>query len=897
MRKKILLPFLALLIISIFYVKKQTAENDSFITFSKNKIILKEKPKNARALFAIEREKYELEMQQNPTTGNIPQGEKRKELGVSLGLMQQKRSLKTTSNTYTFRGPSNFGGRTRAFGVDLSDATGKTLLSGGVSSGLFRTTDGGASWTKVTPQGEIHNVTALAQDPRLGFQNIWYYGTGELLGNSASSDSPYRGQGIYKSIDSGQNWTKIAATDSDFEIFDSYFDYTNTLKVHPMTGELFLATVSRIYRYNGTNLFIELELPGNSIGLTDVVITANGKVYASFEGGTSLEGVWELPSGNSSWTQIAKNGTPTDWSASGRIVLAAAPSNNNMIYALYVNGNDGGIEGDLWQYNATTTTWTNYSSKLPDEPGGDLKGNDPFAVQGGYDLVVSVKPNDENFVVIGGTNAYKIEDITTDATFTRIGGYVSNTSYGLYQGHHPDIHALVFDPNNNNILYSGTDGGIHKTTNITAASIFWESLNNNYISYQYYHVALDPLTGSNIIIGGAQDNGTTIGGATDDGFDDNTTMLSIAGGDGVAVGIARRDTNTNLQLFFGVQKGDIFTTYPSSFNRREITPTNATSGFVTYFYLDPDNTNNLYYAGNTSLYKTNDAAAVTSATWVNAGELTTNENLRTFATTRGTYNALTSFLLIGGDSGGIFKVNDPENTADISTAINITPPGANKTSGSIVSDIAIHPTNPDIVLAVYANYGIDNIFLSTNATSVAPTWTLVERNLSAHSIRSAAITQVGTEIIYFVGTARGLYSSTDPTTKDWEIEGMNSIGLALISGLVYRPSDNKLLIGTHGNGMFETTVEGNTLSTKKYNKSEIKISFYPNPAQKELTIQSNTFDLSKNVVYRISDINGKTVKKGIVNSKKINIENLNHGVYLVNLNIEGEKQNFKFIKN
>jgi len=97
--------------------------------------------------------------------------------------------------------------------------------------------------------------------------------------------------------------------------------------------------------------------------------------------------------------------------------------------------------------------------------------------------------------------------------------------------------------------------------------------------------------------------------------------------------------------------------------------------------------------------------------------------------------------------------------------------------------------------------------------------------------------------------------------------------------------------------MFETTVEGNTLSTKKYNKSEIKISFYPNPAQKELTIQSNTFDLSKNVVYRISDINGKTVKKGIVNSKKINIENLNHGVYLVNLNIEGEKQNFKFIKN
>lgn len=897
MIKKILLPFLAFLIISIFYIKKQTAENSSFITFSKNKIILKEKPKNARALFAIEREKYELEMQINPTTGNIPQREKIKELDVSLGLMQQKRFLKTTSNTYTFRGPSNFGGRTRAFGVDLSDATSNTLLSGGVSSGLYRATNGGTSWTKVTPQGEIHNVTALAQDPRPGFQNIWYYGTGELIGNSASLGSPYRGQGVYKSTDSGQNWTKIAATDSVFEDFDSYFDYTSALKVHPMTGDLFIATAGRIYRYNGTNLFTEL---GTTIGLTDVVISANGKVYASFEGNTSLEGVWESPTGNGSWTRIAKNGVPTNWSASRRIVLAAAPSNNNIIYALYVNGNNGGIEADLWQYNATSTTWTDYSSKLPDEPGGDLAGNDPFAVQGGYDLVVSVRPNDENFVVIGGANAYKIEDITTNATFTRIGGYANNTNYEQYEGHHPDIHALVFDSNNNNILYSGTDGGVHKTTNIEATSIIWESLNNNYITYQYYHVALDPLTGSDIVIGGAQDNGTTVGGATENNFADNTTMISIAGGDGVAVGIARRDADTNIQLFLGVQQGTIFTIYPNN-SGRDITPTEAPSDvkaqFVTYFYLDPDNPNNLYYAGNATLYKTNDAAAVTSETWVNAGELTTNEKLRSFATTRGTYNPLTSFLLIGGDSGGIFKVNDPENTGDISTAINITPPGANKNSGSIVSDIAIHPTNPDIVLIVYANYGIDNIFLSTNATSATPTWTLVERNLSAHSIRSAAITQVGNEIIYFVGTARGLYSSTDPTTKDWKIEGIDSIGLALISGLVYRPSDNRLLIGTHGNGMFETTVRGSTLSTKKYNKSETKISFYPNPAQKELTIQSNTFDLNKNVVYNISDINGKTVKKGIVNSKKINIESLKHGTYFVNLSIEGEKQNFKFIKN
>ena len=191
--------------------------------------------------------------------------------------------------------------------------------------------------------------------------------------------------------------------------------------------------------------------------------------------------------------------------------------------------------------------------------------------------------------------------------------------------------------------------------------------------------------------------------------------------------------------------------------------------------------------------------------------------------------------------------------------------------------------------------GTNSIFLTTNATAATPTWTLVERNLSAHSIRSAAITEVAGQILYFVGTARGLYSSTDPTSKDWEMEGANTIGLSLISGLVYRPSDNKFLIGTHGNGMFETTVEG-TLSTNDYTNNTLEVSFYPNPTKKELSIESSSLDLSKNVKFKISDINGKTVKRGDFKNQRINVENLQSGVYLMNLNVNGKKQNFKFIK-
>ena len=901
MKKKLLLPFFIIAVVSIFYLKNNANSDESFFVTTEGISKPKNKPENSRHLFAIEREKYEFDMQKNPLTGIISLDEKRKELDVSLNLMQQKTLQRTTSSSYVSRGPSNLGGRTRAFAVDISDNTSNTILSGGVSSGLFRTTNGGSSWVRVSSLGDIHNVTALAQDTRSGFQNIWYYGTGEWSGNSASSNgASYLGNGIWKSTDSGQTWNQISITDSSFVSFNSFFDFINTLKVHPTTGHLFIATTGKIYRYDGVNMTVELEMPTNGVGFTDVVIHNNGRVFAALEGSSSASGVWTSPTGNGSWTRIAQKDTPTGWDHQGRIVLAEAPSNNNVIYALYDNGKTKVIEADLWKYDLATNTWTNYSGKLPDEAGGDSPGNDPFAIQGGYDLVVSVKPDNENFVVIGGTNTYKIQNITTDQTFTRIGGYKNNEGYSIYNegnvNHHPDIHVLKFDPNNNNILFSGTDGGVHKTSNITSnTATVWENLNNNYITYQYYHVAMDPLSGSNIILGGAQDNGTTLGG-TNVGLSDNTTMQGVLGGDGVSVGLTRRDNNSQIQLFYGFQNGLAYTSYPDF---REITPTGAPTGdnseiFVTYFYLDPDNVENLYYAGNNKLYKTDKTALLTSSDWTDLGTLTTGELLRTFATTRGTYSSASSYLLIGGGSGGIFKVNDPKSATDLTGAINITPAGATTGSGSLVVGLAIHPTNPDIVMAVYSNYGIPSIFITKNATSATPTWTLVERNLSAHSIRSTAITQVGSEIIYFVGTARGLYSSSDPETKDWELEGANTIGLALVSSLVYRPADNKLLIGTHGNGIFETTVEG-TLSNNSFEANDI-VSIYPNPAINTLKIRANLFESSSKIDYNIFDITGKTILKGVSKNKTVDVSKLESGIYFINLKVNDKEHSSKFIK-
>lgn len=886
-------------------IEQQAVTSENRPIISSDKIERKEKKTAAeRQLFNEERFKHEYDIQKNPVTGLIPLEEKSLELNNSMLAKQKQYTIQPnrtnkfsilTSSAYTSRGPSNFGGRTRALVVDRSDPTSNTIIAGGVSSGVFRTTNGGNSWAKVSANDEIHNVTAIAQDPRPGFQNIWYYATGERLGNSATLGGfNYLGNGIWKSTDGGLTWDQIPETSSSYTNFDRYLDLISAIEVSPVTGDLFIATIARIYRYDGLTLYTELGQNSNTY-VTDVLINSDGRVYAAFDGRDSENGVWTSPTGIDSWTRISENTTTIGWESTGRIVLGAAPSNENIIYALFSNGNNGNIEADLWKYDAVSETWTDYSSKLPDEPGGDLEGNDPFAIQGGYDLVVSVKPDDENFVTIGGTNVYKIENIVEDATFTRIGGYTSNTSYGPYDvgvdEHHPDIHALAYDPNNSNILFSGTDGGVHKTTEIDADQVAWQSLNNNYVTYQFYHIAMDQMTGSNFVIGGTQDNGTKYGG-TDVGLADNTSMTHYYGGDGVAVGIARRGEDNNIQLYFGSQNGNFRTNYP---NFRSLTPDESDSQFVTYFYLDPDNTEQLYYAGKSTLYKTNDAENVTTTTWDNLGALASGEYLRTFTTTRGAYDTAASYLLVGGDKGGVYRLNDPKNATAISDAVNITPPQASTTEGTIVSGLAIHPTNPDIVMAVYGNYGIYNIFITENATSNTPTWSLVENILNAHSIRSAAIVALQNEDIYYVGTGRGLYASSDPINNDWEIEGANEIGFAVVSGLVLRPSDNKLLIGTHGNGMFETTVSG-TLSIIDNNSSAAELTLFPNPTVSELNIKFSNSHVNEKMAYEILDITGKRALTGFIENNKVDVTSLNSGIYIFSIRINDENKFSKFIK-
>jgi hypothetical protein len=779
---------------------------------------------------------FEFNMLKNPVTGKIPEGIRDMELAQSRLLLENQylTGRPEAINPYTFQGPNNLGGRTRALAYDVrfDGVSNRVLMAGGVSGGIYKSTDDGATWVRKSATGDLFNVTALAQDPRAGFMDTWYYAGGEFTGNSTSgTGASYRGKGVYKSTDNGETWTFLSASNTGvYESFDHRLDYVFKIVVDPTTGNVYVAGIDAIYRSTDGGTTWSIVLASGSAGIssayaTDIAVTSSGRFYAAFSGTspstpTDIPGVWTSATGASaSWTKIAGAGSgtsPAGWNADGtygRVVLAIAPSLESRVYALYWNGTTYSCgapapEAEFYRWDDGTSTWTDISATLPDEA-GCLSGNDPFACQTGYDLVVAVKPDAPGTVFIGGTNAYRSAD--AGLTWTRIGGYASAGSYGLYASSHPDVHAFAFKPGSPLVMLCGNDGGIQRTTDNTAGTVAWTQINTGYRTYQYYYVDIDPRVGNSKVIGGAQDNGSTrnIGGS-------GTDFEQVTGGDGVSVGLTDLIAGTQYE-YVGSQLGTInrrTSLTALGFISAGITPAGegGTGLFVTLFKVDPDNSERLYYANDNALYRTTSASTVTSATWTSMTGVATSvgaaNDITALATTRGTYSAATSSLFMGTSNGRIFRLDDPTGVAAATAPVDIT--GAGFPAGAYVSSIAVNPRNDDTVLVTFSNYGVTGVFWTGTANSAVPTWTAVEGLLTLPSYRSCAIHAVpgSTEVQYYVGTSVGFYRSGTgfPTTPGWTQEGVADIGNAVVTSLSFRPADANLLVGTHGYGMWKTTL-------------------------------------------------------------------------------------------
>ncbi len=276
------------------------------------------KEDNPRARFL-----QEFMMLRDPVTNEIPKNifnlerEFAKNLPKRENLFLNKNSgsNETTALTWTARGPNNVGGRTRALGIDKRTGTppNVTILAGGVSGGIWHSTDDGSTWSSVTSPSQLHSVTCIVQDQRPGNEDIWYAGTGEAVGNSASgsSVSNFRGDGIFKSTDNGLTWSIIPSTSTSTpQSYDQVFDYVHNIAIdisNTSQDEIYVAASNTIQRTTdgGTNWSTVLgSFTSNFI--SDVQVTTGGVVYAAISKypNNTDKGIWRSPDGVT-WTNIS----------------------------------------------------------------------------------------------------------------------------------------------------------------------------------------------------------------------------------------------------------------------------------------------------------------------------------------------------------------------------------------------------------------------------------------------------------------------------------------------------------------------------------------------------------------------------------------------------------------
>ena len=820
-------------------------------------------------------------------------------------ISNSNQRINSINNTQWFeRGPYSVGGRTRAILFDPNDATGKRVFAGGVSGGLWVNNDitnASSEWSPINDFWANLSVVCIAADPNN--PQIMYVGTGE------SSTQDNVGAGIWKTTNGGATWTQIFAPANTYNqqgIRNGYF-YVNDIKVRNNGGvsEVY-AGVSGGYNEGFHGLYQSGLYKSTDAGATFTKVGGNLIAHAGANIGYNIQQI-EIGADNSVWVSTRGSLFGNDLPTGGRIYRSTDGTTFTNVYNANLQGSrvqialsktNGAVAYGLLQGSGTTepvriikttntgATWSasNVSGSgvtLPQDRDTGIPANDFTRGQSFYDLVIVTDPTNHATVYVGGIDLFRSTD--SGSTWTQVSKWSNNNllnglSVSLV---HADQHAIVFNPKNTSQIAFGNDGGIYFCSNkVNIATTTGISVRNNrYNVTQFYDAKLNPsnTVNSEEILAGAQDNGTR----RFTGAPNANNLYSDAyydGGDGAFVEF---DDNNLYKISSYVYNNHYL--YHAASNRYVDlidAPDNDLGHFINeaaldrnleifYSYADQDATTGQITLNKVDGLSTNPLNLGRSK--ITLGDFTA-EDVSYLSVSP--YQATSTTLMVGFDNGRLFKVTNANLSSPTITELTVP-------FGGAISDIQ-YGTNDNEIIVTISNYNTDSVFYTTDGGT---TWNSKEGNLPDMPIRTALMNPDNkNEVI--VGTELGVWGTTNflSATPTWS-QYTNGLGNVRITNLDYRPSTRTVLASTYGRGIF-TTMNDTNLATTETSVEEI-YRVYPNPTRGDFYLKMNA--KHKNVTVNVFDISGKLVfiKNGVNPEEKIS-PSLPKGHYIVKVEKEGE---------
>lgn len=556
-------------------------------------------PKKDRIDLAIAQE---VALTRDPALGFVPRErlvEAFSTTSAKIASLRGKRAV--TGINWAERGPNNVGGRSRVVHFDLTDAANgyRKVWAGGVGGGLWSTNDITAAspiWTKVNDFFDNLAITSFGQDPSNPM--IMYVGTGEGWFNADAIE----GLGVFKSTDGGASWNRLMSTANFVFVQDIVVNAGGQVFLTLRNRVAGQGVGIQKSSDGGTTWTQVLGAPvlGPSGRGADLELASNGDLYASLGFGTngriyrSDAATHGANIGNAgTWTEItpdpSTNAIPlvAATNAYSRIELASAPSAADTLYAIF-QGSSSNDATHIKLYNATTNTWI--SRPIPTII--DQGSNSIFTRgQAWYDLIAAVDPNNARRLYIGGVDALRSDDAGATWTQMTTWSLFAATGFTAAQNVHADHHGITYAPGSSSRALWGTDGGIDYTANADIAlpgKPTFVDKNTGYNVTQFYASANHP-TNPDYFLAGAQDNGSQ---RFNTAGINNTT--EVTGGDGAFCHIDQNEPNIQITSYV-YNNYYVSTNGGTSFVSRS---KNNSGGFINP--TDYDDAANILYCGATA---------------------------------------------------------------------------------------------------------------------------------------------------------------------------------------------------------------------------------------------------------------------------------------------------------